>query len=288
MGTAKKARSKTTKEEPEAAAAAAAAPSTPVEKLLGLNLLRQPGAEPEPTQKLLAKKQLVALYFAAADDKACQTLTPRLSEFYTTVTADDPDGGLEIVYVSSDKKLKDFEAFFADMPWLAVGTTDDVHELKTALAKTLAVSEIPFLVVMDVATGMLVADGADCVQRVRESASPETDQALLDEWKAAEPRDVQQAVLGRVRADLTPKNFAKTLVRNVLIMWLLLAVGRVGMIKIKTLIHGPPPPPPKKFKYTMGEMKIVGQEGVSEEQEKIIQEQIQEKLNVLNSQAQEL
>jgi len=183
---------------------------------------------------------LVALYFAAADDATCQTFTKRLVDFYTTTAS--ANDGLEIVYVSSDKKLKDFEVFFGEhMPWLSLGTTDDVREIKTMLAKSLAVSEIPFLVVLDVATGQLVAD-VDCVKRVQESTSAASDRALLDEWKAAEPRDVREAVQSRVRADLTTKNFIKTLVRNVIIMFVVLQVGTAGMKKVKTLLHGGPPP----------------------------------------------
>ena len=217
-----------------------ATPVTPMEQLLGVTLLRSVGATPEPTTELLKNKQLVALLFAAGDDKDCVILTARLKDFYRTASS----SVLEVVYVSSDQKLKEFEVFFGGMPWLSLGTTDDVRAVKTMLAKTLAISAIPTVIIMDVMTGQLVAD--DCVQRLtgaNENVQSEADRALLNEWKSAKPRDVHTAVQERVRSDLTPRNFIKTTLRNVVIMFLLLQLGTVAMRKAKILLHGSGSPP---------------------------------------------
>jgi len=233
MGSTKKARSKTAKQE----AITPKEPATAAEKYFGVTLLQKVGEPPRPTATLLQKKSLVGVYFAASDDKACQEFTLRLKEFYTT-TSDD----LEIVYVSSDAKIQDFDKFFADMPWLAFPTSDEVRGVKNSLAKALAVSEIPNFIVLAVDSGKLVAD--ECVKKIQES---EDDKALLEEWKTTEPMDIHEAVQKRIKGTMTAGNFLKTSLRNAIIMFILLQGGTFGVRYFKKLIHGSPLPrvPPK-------------------------------------------
>jgi len=253
--TKKKSRSKRTKQAVTTETASdEQAARTPVEVLFGRNtLLKSVDADPQATTTLLPPKTipLVAIYFAAGDDAACRAFTPRLIELYEAAAAASKpkQKQLEVVFVSSDPTVAQFEAYYRDMPWLSFSSADEVRDQKNSLAKTLAVSSIPTVIVLTTATGQVVADD-NVVARIEECcnssnkqdpADSSSFQKLLDEWHQTEPVDIAAAVDRRVKQQMTWASFFKTLLRQIVLMFVILQLTTHGMRFMKTMIHGHPP-----------------------------------------------
>jgi len=161
------------------AKATTTAEPTAIEALLGPTLLTKKGSTGK-TATLLQDKQLVALYFSASWCPPCKAFSPVLADFYIKYAAQN---GVEMVYVSSDRTLDDFEAYYAKMPWLAL---PHASPGQPALAAALKIQGIPSLVVLDVQTGLLVtADARTDVQRSHGTAAAAME--TISQWKAATP-----------------------------------------------------------------------------------------------------
>ena len=85
-----------------------------LETLLGKTLLTAP-KKSSATKGLLQSKEFVVLYFSASWCPPCRAFTPVLKDFY-----EKNKNVVEIVFLSSDQNEKEFEEYFAKMPWLAV------------------------------------------------------------------------------------------------------------------------------------------------------------------------
>jgi len=96
------------------------------------------------TTEALSGKRGVLLYFSAHWCPPCRAFTPKLAEFYAKHSAAK---GFEIVFVSSDKSQAEFDAYYGEMPWLALPWAD--RKKKEALSKTYQVGGIPTLIVLD-------------------------------------------------------------------------------------------------------------------------------------------
>ncbi len=71
-----------------------------------------------------------------------------LIEAYNKMKAEGK--ALEIVFVSSDRSPKEFEGYFAGMPWLAIPfDSDDKEELEAKLSSKYGVQGIPTLVLLN-------------------------------------------------------------------------------------------------------------------------------------------
>ena len=207
-------------------------PSTPMEVMFGKTLLTNASGSTDSTTKLLskgAKKGLVAIYFAAGDDKTCQEFTPTLIDFYKAVSPDE----IEIVYVSSDKNATEFNSYYGQMPWLSMLVSDEVIANKNSLARTLQINAIPTLVVLDAATGDFVTK--DGVAKIREADKTSYKQVLA-EWKAIKPVAIEQGVKIAASKDLTVKAFFKTLLRQIIIIFILMTVGSLVMRHGKSVL----------------------------------------------------
>ena len=116
---------------------------------------------------------MIGLYFSAHWCPPCKAFTPKLVETYKKVKAAGKE--LEIVFVSSDRDLGQFQEYFATMPWLAIPPGD---KRKAALSARFEVEGIPSLVFIDGATGETInANGRTAV-----GADPEGRQFP---WRAA-------------------------------------------------------------------------------------------------------
>jgi len=124
--------------------------------LLGSELVSKKGAL--KTVDALEGK-VVALYFSAHWCPPCRGFTPKLAEIYKTYTTN----GLpfECVFVSSDRDEAAFDAYFGEMPWLALPFAD--RERKEALSKKFKVRGIPTLVILDVDGSVITTDGRSAV-----------------------------------------------------------------------------------------------------------------------------
>merc|ERR1712185_371296 len=66
-------------------------------------------------------------------------------------------GGLEVVFVSSDKDQEQFEDYFKDMPWLALDFED--RKRKAQLSNMFGVRGIPALVIIDTDGSVITKEG---------------------------------------------------------------------------------------------------------------------------------
>ena len=84
-------------------------------KLLGDHVHNVSGEKVDLKAKCAGK--MVAIYFSASWCGPCHAFTPVLAEFYKT---HQNAKNLEIIFASSDQSKKDFEKYYAEMPWLAL------------------------------------------------------------------------------------------------------------------------------------------------------------------------
>ena len=98
---------------------------------------------------------VVGLYFSAHWCPPCRGFTPKHAESYKAIK-DSGDKPFEIVFVSSDKDQEQFDAYFAEMPWLALPF--EQRDLKAKLSKKYKVSGIPSLILIDAKTGKTISN----------------------------------------------------------------------------------------------------------------------------------
>jgi nucleoredoxin len=160
-----------------------------IESLLGSKLLTKVGAPTKSTKTLMKGKELVALYFSASWCPPCKTFSPVLADFYNACAK---DGKLEIVYISSDRTVPDFEGYYSKMPWLSIPTEQGSAAIKSNLAESVGITGIPTLVVVDVKTGEFVtAKARDEVTKVGGDATKGKE--LIEQWKAMERQPLSEA-----------------------------------------------------------------------------------------------
>lgn len=70
------------------------------------------------TAEKLADADVVGVYFSAHWCPPCRQFTPMLAQLYTMLRAAGKK--FEVVFVSADKSESDFDAYFGEMPWLAL------------------------------------------------------------------------------------------------------------------------------------------------------------------------
>ena len=104
---------------------------------------------------LRGEGKVIGLYFSAHWCPPCKAFTPKLVETYNKVKAAGKQ--LEIVFVSSDRDMKQFQEYFATMPWLAIPNGD---KRKGTLSAHFEVEGIPTFVVLDAKTGEVVNGNA--------------------------------------------------------------------------------------------------------------------------------
>ncbi|CAB9526538.1 Probable nucleoredoxin 1 [Seminavis robusta] len=167
-------------------------PKTPMEELLGATLLTNAKGARTPTKTALQDKDLVALYFSAKWCPPCRQFSPILKEFYKSCAEKSK---LEIVYVSSDKSIPEFQEYYGTMPWLSLAegvAGADTANIKNVLAKRMQIKGIPTLIVLDVKTGKFVTSGArDDVTGA--SGNAEQGTAVIEQWKATEAVPIEEA-----------------------------------------------------------------------------------------------
>jgi thiol-disulfide isomerase/thioredoxin len=128
-----------------------------IRDLLGSSLLGKAGGV--STDVLSGKT--VGLYFSAHWCPPCRGYTPQLAAAYQKLKANGKE--LEIVFVSSDKDQPSFDAYFAEMPWLALPFKDRAR--KEALSNLLKVSSIPTLVLVTDTGELITTDGRDAISK---------------------------------------------------------------------------------------------------------------------------
>lgn len=135
-------------------AAAKPPEASPLVNLLGDTLTSKAGAV--PTSDALKGKKYVGLYFSAHWCPPCQKFTPKLGAAYTEHLKNK---GLEIIFISSDNSEAEFKGYYAKhAAWLALPyAARDIHK---KLNKKFRVGGIPTFIILDGATGAIVAKDA--------------------------------------------------------------------------------------------------------------------------------
>jgi len=139
-----------------------------MEGLLGLRLLSKTGLV---DLAAFAKQEFRLIYFSAGWCPPCRGFTPVLKDFYQQVNK--PLKRVEVVFVSRDENEANFQAYYKEMPWLAVEFKEQAR-IQALLAR-FQVKTIPTLV-------LLHADGSeahrDCRKEVVQSGV-----AVLSGWQ---------------------------------------------------------------------------------------------------------
>lgn len=173
------------------------APAQQLVNLLG-DILRKPNGEAVATRKALRNATTLGLYFSAHWCPPCRHFTPTLGEWYEGQREEKgEEGGLEMVFVSSDRTQKDFSEYHGKMPFLAVPY--DQQKRRGLIGEQFRVRGLPTLVFVDGRTGkLLTKDGrqavAAAVQAMR-SGDGDGD-TLLDELRRG---DCGQAGIKKTR-----------------------------------------------------------------------------------------
>lgn len=160
-----------------------------LESLLGPQLLTKVGGPKKSTAQLFQGKELVLLYFSASWCPPCKAFSPILVDFYNAIAK---EGKLEIVYISSDRTVPDFEGYYKKMPWLSIPAEEGTAIIKNNLAQLLGIQGIPTLIVLDAKTGEFISSsGREEVTRVAGDTAATLQ--LIDLWKTMVRRPLAEA-----------------------------------------------------------------------------------------------
>lgn len=150
------------------------------------------GAFPsKSTKEVFQDKDFVLLYFSASWCPPCRAFTPLLIDFYNVFARANR---IEIVYLSSDRTLEEFNGYYGKMPWMAVPSDPESVRIKKELADRLQIRGIPCLVVLEVSTGLFITNqGRQQVQTVVGSTNRQKAVAdLVQEWKGTEAKTLEE------------------------------------------------------------------------------------------------
>lgn len=215
-----------------------------MEEWLGPTLVSNATKGGKATKDVMKDKELVLLYFSAAWCPPCQAFSPMLIDFYKTLAAHDKKKSkVEIVYISSDKSIPEFEGYFGKMPWWSLPATGTA-DIKNRLAATCQVRGIPTLIALQVATGHYVSDGArnDIASWANQSggADPKKKAAAAAEvvakWSAVEAVPIAEANIGGVGGSWW-RQIVATIVKNPAFIIVLVYIYRVRLCLLYTLAY---------------------------------------------------
>lgn len=104
------------------------------------------------TIEALSNKDAVAIYFSAHWCPPCRNFTPVFAGKYKQLI--DAGKNFECVFASSDSDEPSFNAYYNEMPWLALPYKE--RDLKGALGTKFGCRGIPMLVILDGKTGEVI------------------------------------------------------------------------------------------------------------------------------------
>ena len=107
----------------------------------------------------ILEDKITGLYFSANWCPPCKQFTPKLKELYNKLKADGKK--LEIIYVSNDENQEKFDAYFEDMPWLAIPYSD--KKRLAVLQSELEIRGLPTLILLDEKGNIITNRGRDFV-----------------------------------------------------------------------------------------------------------------------------
>jgi len=111
-----------------------------------LPLVCSGGSTTTDLSPLEGEGKILALYFSGSWCGPCQQFTPKLKEFYTSVKREGKT--LEIVFISHDRNIEEFQQYFATMPWHALPYTEVGRRAAQEMVEKFQVSGIPTLLLL--------------------------------------------------------------------------------------------------------------------------------------------
>jgi len=125
----------------------------------------------------LQGKEVIGLYFSASWCGPCRRFTPQLVEAYETLKH-TVGKEFEIVFISSDSDLDEFNQYYSKMPWLAL-PYEEFREMAEELGEKYECQGIPHLVLLDGKTGEIITkDGRTCISEHGPSVFPWSEEAI--------------------------------------------------------------------------------------------------------------
>ncbi|ESO06420.1 hypothetical protein HELRODRAFT_155703 [Helobdella robusta] len=113
------------------------------------------------TSSVVESSKVIGLYFSAHWCPPCRMFTPMLKTFYNTYKSSEK---LEIIFISSDQDVTQWQEYFSEMPWIALPYED--RAMKEKLSKTFDVRGIPTLIFLDAETGDIISlNGREVVHK---------------------------------------------------------------------------------------------------------------------------
>ncbi|OVA15940.1 Thioredoxin-like fold [Macleaya cordata] len=137
-------------------------------------LLGHPSSPKQVTVASLVGKT-IGLYFSAQWCIPAQKFTPKLISIYYKIKqmlVDAKDKDFEVVFVSTDRTLDDFDSYFETMPWLALPYGDPTIK---NLTKYFDVQRIPCLVIIGPDGKTLTKQGRNLINLYSDKAYPFTE-----------------------------------------------------------------------------------------------------------------
>lgn len=129
-----------------------------MDKLLSQSLL-DPQGNLVPTASLSG--HVFALYFSAHWCPPCRQFTPVLSKWFTNFTEKHPEMKFVVVFVSSDRSQKDFDAYRSEMSFYALPF--DERDAKAKLSAKFGIKGIPTMLILDADGNLISSKGRDIV-----------------------------------------------------------------------------------------------------------------------------
>ena len=104
---------------------------------------------------------------------------------------------IEIIYISSDRAVADFEAYFGTMPWLSL-PAQGTAQIKNQLATACHITGIPALLVLERSTGHFISNQArnHVEQWKSREGTKDSAKEVVQQWKATPAVPLDQADLG--------------------------------------------------------------------------------------------
>jgi nucleoredoxin len=122
----------------------------------------------EEVEYVAEDNDIVGVFFSASWCGPSHEFTPLLKKAYEEYRAESK--GFEVVFVSLDENVEQFNTYFAEMPWLALpyATTEEEVTLRADIMKLYAVKYIPKLVMINAQSGEVITE--DGVAAIRYKA----------------------------------------------------------------------------------------------------------------------
>lgn len=115
----------------------------------------------------LIKCKLIFVYFSAGYCPPCKKFTPILNELYNNWNNKNNDNKIEIIFCSCDKSEQDFNAYLANMDFLALPYGSEVVD---KLAERFGVQGIPQLFILNNNGSLITKKGRNIIMEKGESA----------------------------------------------------------------------------------------------------------------------